>query len=404
MADENKENEEKVQHSLGEVIQLLNKISSINLKYSTVSRALHSKQTKLAKQQLREQAKAEAVVVCAKYKLGKEEEAQAIEAITAQYEEDFEKMSIEFKEKETALRTQHENNENEYEELIIKEAEARKAYKQEKKSQEYKDFMKLNEKAQKDLELYASRQDVAPEAVQKILDGLKEMASANPLNRYAEEMKKIEERKKEIEAANKEIEGQLEKLEADFEKSWDELDINKNQALVDAKKDLVKPTLRQRMSNFFTSKAKRRELAKEEAKKKREERIEKIKEVAGLVETGIVTGVSNAKESIKAWNERRKERNLERINTIYKKLTESYQSKEEQMDNLREEVDTFVKENTVPVPGAKDPIIETDEVKVEIEEPGAAGRPGNAVAGEGAKVQPEKETKPSKEGADHGDR
>ena len=261
--------------------------------------------------------------------------------------------------------------------------------------------MKLNEKAQKDLELYASRQDIAPEAVQKILDGLKEMASANPLNRYAEEMKKIEERKKEIEAANKEIEGQLEKLEADFEKSWDELDVNKNKALVDANKDLVKPTLRQRMSNFFTSKAKRRELAKEEAKKKREERIEKIKEVAGLVGTGIVTGVSKAKESIKDWNERRKERNLERINTIYKKLTESYQSKEEQMDNLREEVDTFVKENSVPVPGAKDPIIETDEVKVEIEEPGAAGRPGNAVTGEGTKAQPEKETR---EGADHGDR
>lgn len=134
MAEENKENqenEEKVQHSLGEVIQLLNKISSINLKYSTVSRALHSKQTKLAKQQLREQAKAEAVVVCAKYKLGKEEEAEAIQTITAQYEEDFTKMSEEFEQKETSLRIEHEKNENEYEELIVKEAEARKAYKQE---------------------------------------------------------------------------------------------------------------------------------------------------------------------------------------------------------------------------------------------------------------------------------
>ena len=158
MAEENKENQEndeKVQHSLGEVIQLLNKISSINLKYSTVSRALHSKQTKLAKQQMREQAKAEAVVVCEKYKLGKEEEAKAIEEITAKYEEDFEKISAEFTEKETALREKHEKNEDEFEELIIKEAEARKAYKQEKKSQEYKDFMALNAKAQKDLELYA---------------------------------------------------------------------------------------------------------------------------------------------------------------------------------------------------------------------------------------------------------
>lgn len=399
MAEENKENQEndeKVQHSLGEVIQLLNKISSINLKYSTVSRALHSKQTKLAKQQMREQAKAEAVVVCEKYKLGKEEEAKAIEEITAKYEEDFEKISAEFTEKETALREKHEKNEDEFEELIIKEAEARKAYKQEKKSQEYKDFMALNAKAQKDLELYAKNKDVAPEAVQKILEGLKEMAASNPLNRYAEEMKKIEERKKEIEEENKQIEGQLEELETNFEKSWDELDINKNKALLDAKKDLVKPTLRQRISNFFTNKAKRRELAKEEAKKKREERVEKIKEVAGMVGTGIVTGVSKAKESIRDWNERRKERNLERINRLYKRLTESYQSKEEQMDNLREEVNTFVKENTVPVPEAKDPIIETGEVKVEIEEPGKAGRPGNAVTGEAKKAEP-KETK----GPDH---
>ena len=160
MAEENKENqenEEKVQHSLGEVIQLLNKISSINLKYSTVSRALHSKQTKLAKQQLREQAKAEAVVVCAKYKLGKEEEAEAIQAITAQYEEDFAKMSEEFEQKETSLRTEHEKNENEYEELIVKEAEARKAYKQEKKSKEYKDFMAVNAKNQKELEFYENK-------------------------------------------------------------------------------------------------------------------------------------------------------------------------------------------------------------------------------------------------------
>jgi len=400
MAEENKENqenEEKVQHSLGEVIQLLNKISSINLKYSTVSRALHSKQTKLAKQQLREQAKAEAVVVCAKYKLGKEEEAEAIQTITAQYEEDFAKMSEEFEQKETSLRTEHEKNENEYEELIVKEAEARKAYKQEKKSKEYKDFMAVNAKNQKELEFYESKKDLAPESIQKILDGLKEMAASNPLNPYAEKMKKIEERKKELEAANKEIESKLEKLETDFEKSWDELDINKNQALVDAKKDLIKPTLRQRMSNFFTSKAKRREQAKKEAKKKREERVEKIKEVAGLVGTGIVSGVKTAKENLKDWNERRKERNLERINKIYARLTASYQTKEEQMDNLRGEVDTFVKENTVPVPEAKDPIIEADEdVKVEIVESENAGRPGNAVVGEG--------TKTSKEGPEPGDR
>jgi GTP-dependent phosphoenolpyruvate carboxykinase len=150
------------------------------------------------------------------------------------------------------------------------------------------------------------------------------------------------------------------------------------------------------MSNFLTSKAKRREQAKKEAKKKREERVEKIKEVAGLVGTGIVSGVKTAKENLKDWNERRKERNLERINKIYARLTASYQTKEEQMDNLREEVDTFVKENTEEVPGPKDPIIETDEVKVEIVEPENAGRPGNAVVGEG--------TKTSKEGPEPGDR
>lgn len=379
MAEENKENQEKVQHSLGEVIQLLNQISSINLKYSTVSRALHSKQTKLAKQQLREQAKADAVVVCAKYKLGKEEEAEAVKTITAQYEEDFERISAEFTEKESALREKHDKNEEEFEELIVKEAEARKRYKETKKTQEYKDFKALNARAQKDLELYSKHKELAPESVKKILEGLKEMSKENPLNRYAEEMKKIEERKKEIEEENKKVEEALVKLEDDFEKSWDELDINKNKALANAKKDLVKPTLRQRMSNFFTNRAKRKELAKEEAKKKREERIEKVKAAAGMVGTAIVSGARTAKENVKAWNERRKQRNLDRINRIHAKLTESYQTKEEQMDNLREEVDAFVKANTVDIPEPKDPIIEADEdVKVEIVEPENAGRPGNS--------------------------
>ena len=285
MAEENIENqeqekEEKVQHSLGEVIQLLNKISSINMTYSVASKALHSKQKKLAKAQLREQAKADAVVVCAKYKLGKEEEAKAVAEAIAHYDEEFEKISAEFEAKEESIRAEHEKNDNEYEELLVKEAEARKAYRQERRSKEYKDFIAKNRHIDKDIKRYEEMKESAnanidPESLDKIIAGLKELASKNPLNQYAEDMKKCEERKKEIIAANKELESKMVEAEDNFEKAWDELDVNKNKALVETKNpDLVKPTLGQRLSNFFTSQAKRREKAKIESKQKREARIE----------------------------------------------------------------------------------------------------------------------------------
>ena len=402
MAEENIENqeqekEEKVQHSLGEVIQLLNKISSINMTYSVASKALHSKQKKLAKAQLREQAKADAVVVCEKYKLGKEEEAKAVEEAIAHYDEEFEKISAEFEAKEESIRAEHEKNDNEYEEVLVKEAEARKAYRQERRSKEYKDFIAKNRHIDKDIKRYEEMKESAnanidPESLDKILAGLKELASKNPLNQYAEDMKKCEERKKEIIAANKELESKMVEAEDNFEKAWDELDVNKNKALVETKNpDLVKPTLGQRLSNFFTSQAKRREKAKIESKQKREARIESIKEKVGSIGTGIVGIASGAKKKIKDWHENNKQKRMDAINTLHAKLTANYQASEEKMDNLRTEVNKFVEHHTIPVPEAKAPIIENEGVEIEVVEENTVGRrPGST-----ASKEPEKKAEPA---------
>ena len=429
MAEENRENqaqenEEKVQHSIGEVIQLLNKISSVNLAYSVTSKALHSKQKKLAKAQLREQAKAEAIVVCEKYKAGKEAEIQAIQEVTEYYDAEFEKITAEFEQKEEAIRSAHEKNDTEFEDLIIKEAETRQAYKQEKKSKEYKEFLAKNAQIKKDIERYEdmrndSNSSIDTETLDKVIAGLKELASKNPLNRYAEDLKKIEARKKEIITTNKELETKLDELETNFEKMWDQLDVNKNKALADTKnKDLIKPTLGQRLSNFFSSQAKRREKAKAEAKQKREDRIKALKEFGGIVGTGIVTGAkavgrgiaSGAKtvgRTVKEWYETSKENRRERINTLYAKLTESYQAKEEKMSGLYEEVDKFVQDNAVPVPKGQGPIIESNdedtiiEIKTEEKEKPATEtrRPGNT-----AGKDTEAKTPKSKGEADYGDR
>ena len=91
---------------------------------------------------------------------------------------------------------------------------------------------------------------------------------------------------------------------------WDELDVNKNKALVDAKnKDLIKPTLGQRLSNFFTSQAKRRENAKIEAKQREKKQLKTLKKVGGIVGTGIVKGVTlKLGKSIKDWYEKIKQK------------------------------------------------------------------------------------------------
>ena len=171
---------------------------------------------------------------------------------------------------------------------------------------------------------------------------LKKLSSKNPLNKYAEELKKIEDRKKEITTANKELEAQLTNLENNFEKMWDELEVNKNKALVDAKNNnLIKPTLGQRLSNFFSSQAKRREKAKVEAKQKREKRIEDIKNVGGIIGTGVVNGVTKVKTSIKEWYKNIKLKGRENINTLFENLSAKYEAKEEEMSNLHEEVDKY---------------------------------------------------------------
>lgn len=405
MAEENIENqeqtnEEKVQHSLGEVIQLLGKIQSINIACSVTSKALHSKQKKIAKAQLREQAKAEAIVVCEKYKTGKEAQVQMIQEIQEYYEDEFEKIAAEFEQKCEANREEHEKNDSEYDELVLKEADARKAYKQEKKSKEYKDFIAVNKEVQKQIEFYENNKDIAPENVKAIVAELKKLSSKNPLNKYAEELKKIEDRKKEIITANKELEAQLTNLENNFEKMWDELEVNKNKALVDAKNNnLIKPTLGQRLSNFFSSQAKRREKAKVEAKQKREKRIEDIKNVGGIIGTGVVNGVTKVKTSIKEWYKNIKLKGRENINTLFENLSAKYEAKEEEMSNLHEEVDKYAQEHAAPVPKGESPIIENDESTIiETEESKTPARPGNS-----AGKKPEVNKKPT-EGPEPEDR
>ncbi len=370
------ENEEKVQHSLGEVIKLLNQLSSINLTYKTTSIALHTKQKIQAKKELHEQAKADAVVICAKYKLGKEAEAEAIKAVTEKYDEELKKIQEEYDQVATSKSEERSKNENEYEDLVVKEAETRKAYKETKKSKEYKEYLELNKKIEKDEEFYKNNKFIKPEVASEMLKKLEEIKNQNPLNVHVEELKKIEERKKQINKENKEIDSELKALETNFEKVWDELDINKKQALIETKnKDLVKPTLAQRLSNFFTGQGKRMEKAKTEIKAKTEERIEDFKAFSKNVGMGIVFRANNAKEKVKDAYIRNKINRRERINALYAKLTDSYQTKTQQMAELRSsekenEVQDQETENAVaggvPVPEAKDPIAGNDaNTKVE---------------------------------------
>jgi hypothetical protein len=392
MAEENIENQEqsKMNHSLMEALQAFGELKRKDKELKKINKAQMRKEKKEARDNLRAQAKAQDVSICAKYKLGKEKEAEEIEKTLAEYEEQFKSIVADFEQKEEAINTEKEKNDTEYEELLIKESEIRKAYRQEKQSKEYKEFIAKNRNIDKEIKRYEAMKDdenanIDPEALNKIISGLKELASKNPLNSYAEDLKKCEDRKKAIIEANKELERKIEEIENKFEKSWDELDVKKNQALVATKNKEQKPTLRQRLSNLITSQEKRAEKARIESKRKSEETIEKVKKAAGFIGKGIAGAAVGAKNKVQGWHENNKQKTQERINSWYASIKENYQATEEKIEKIREGEDKVVAEGPIPVPEAKAPIVENGGVEIEIvEEKTEARRPGSTTKAEPA--------------------
>ena len=401
MADENREpeNNDSVQYSAFQVAQLRMQIKKAQLMIYVSEKVEHIKVSREKRQQAHEQARAEAITICEKYKLGKEEEAALVAETIAFYDEEFDKIKAEFEQRETVNREQRENNENEYDELILQEAETRKAYKQEKNSKEYKDFLAKNTQIEKDIKRYEDMKEDASttidlETLDKVIAGLKQLASQNPLNSYVEELKKIEARKKEIVEENKKLETQLTELEDKFEKSWDELDVKKNQALVDTKKkDLVKPTLGQRLSNFFAGRAKRREKAKIEAKNKREAAIKGIKEFGGFVGTSVANFVVGTKEKVVDWFAEKKQQRQEKNNALYESLSKKLS---ELQNGPKENSEVKIKSDIVQVPKGEGPIFEEDEdtiieisdedEKVVTAAGAESGREATSAGAEGAKA------------------
>jgi len=379
MAEEQIENklntEEAQQHSREEVNRLIKQIKDLNRQSSTLSKAIRSKGKKEAREALRESARAKAIAACETYKVAKEKQVEIVKEITKEFEEEFAGIKEKFEAEHEALLDKCQAKEYEQDSLIEKEAKARKAYREAKQTQEYKDYIKATKKSQKDIEFYENDTYIDPETAKKILEGLKELAPKNPLNRYAEDLKQIEEDKKKTEAEKKQIEAEIKALEDKFEKAWNELDNKKNQALVEKTSDIAKPTFRQRMTTFFSSKSKREEMAKGKVKKDREDVFGKVVAVFGGIAAGVTNKVKGAKESIKAWDEKRKRENQEKLNKLYAELEADYHTKSEELGNLVREAHDIVDGNeekgkdtkVVDVPEKKDPIYESDGEKTKIE-------------------------------------
>ena len=127
MAEENLENQEqeqKTQYSIEQIEALIAKVNDLEVEVASLNKALHKKQMRKAKEEMRAQAKADAIVACAKYKVNKEDADKVVEEITARYEAEYEKIKTEYEEKGEEIRSQHEKNEDEYDELLIKESKA----------------------------------------------------------------------------------------------------------------------------------------------------------------------------------------------------------------------------------------------------------------------------------------
>lgn len=379
MAEENLENQEqKTQYSAEQIEALITKVGDLEEKVATLTEALHEKQERKGKLAMLAQGRADGIVACAKNKVAKEDAEPVVEEIVARYEAEFEKIKAEYESRAEEIRTKHEENEAEYDDLLVKESRARKAYREEKKSKEYKEFMAENKKIQDSISFLESNKDIAPENVEEIVGKLKAIADKNPLNRYAEELKGIEDRKKEVVAANKELETKLKDLEDKFDKQWDELEVNKNTEIAEANKDIVKPGFFQRVSNFFTSPAKRKAIAEAEAKKKGDETIETLKAKGGF-DGKSITGVKDFfKGKISTWRENRKQKKREKINEIIEQLAANYK---ENPEGKGDESKEFGGVKVEPVPEGKGAIIEDDTgTIVHMEEEPAAMRPGSVAA------------------------
>lgn len=398
MAEENLENQEqKAQYSTEQIAALITRIEDLEVEVATLNKALHKKQERKAKEEMRAQAKADAVVACAKYKVNKEDADKIVEDITARYDAEFEKIKDEFESQEEEIRLQHEKNEAEYKELLIEESAARKAYKEEKKSKEYKEFLAENKKIQESISFLENNKDIAPENVEEMIAKLKGLADKNPLNKYTEELKGIEDRKKEVNAANKELETKMKELEDEFDAKWNELGVNKDKEVVEANKNVVRPGFFQRLSNFLTSPAKRKEIAEKEAIKKGDETIETLKNKGGF-DGKSVTGIKDFfKGKIIEWNEKRKQEKMTEISEMCQQLRMNYEENSEEKD---EETKEFDDREAVPVPDGNGVIIDDDagtSVRmVDDKEESAAKRHGSEAE------KPETGTKP-KDGTDRAD-
>ena len=374
MAEENIENQEQTtalqQHSREEVKRLAKKIKELDRLSITLTKAIRSKEVKEAKKSLKEQEIADSKFACDKFKLDQSEAVEAIKEVNAKYEADFKEIKDRFEQEHEALVAKQIEKEDEQDTFLMQEAKARKAYREAKKTREYADFVKAEKKNLKDIEFYENDKYIDPEAAKKILEGLRESAPKNPLNKYAETLKTIEENKKKAEQEKKQIEAEIKDLETRFERAWDELDVKKNKALVEVKKDIVKPTFKQKMINFFNSKSKRKEMAKEEMKKKGGAALGKVAGFFGGIGTGIAKKVSDAKESIKAWDEKRKQENQERLNKLYDELETNYQEKQEEVDILVKKGYEIVGEQqgkVINVPESKEQIYDADDSATTIE-------------------------------------
>ena len=74
MAEENLENQEqeqKTQYSIEQIEALIAKVNDLEVEVASLNKALHKKQMRKAKEEMRAQAKADAIVCCAKYKVNK---------------------------------------------------------------------------------------------------------------------------------------------------------------------------------------------------------------------------------------------------------------------------------------------------------------------------------------------
>jgi hypothetical protein len=92
MAEENLENQEqeqKTQYSIEQIEALIAKVNDLEVEVASLNKALHKKQMRKAKEEMRAQAKADAIVACAKYKVNKEDADKVVEDITARYEAEY---------------------------------------------------------------------------------------------------------------------------------------------------------------------------------------------------------------------------------------------------------------------------------------------------------------------------